>query len=312
MAWTDYSSTLANGWDSAIGSTFYDTSINTSGEEFFYRVTISSSSLELINSVDNSYNIPGFDDGYQPEGVNNPIAGDLGGGSGSNTPAVRGSSIDSDATAATSWTGTVPTTAAGDLMIAVLMTRATGGALTAPAGWTQQGPTYLNSIIAISDVQYLAVYTKVAAASEPATFTWTLAGSARVCGFLVSMVGNDFTMGTVAQAYGNAQDASITNTGADFYINAATWVYAENVSTEGSSQTGPGLTQITDSPVTASRISGGYTSQDGLVQSYHDTDDATNSPNHGIISIPFTVTGSGGGGGSARPSSGFLYPRGQG
>ena len=82
MAWTDYSSTLANGWDSAIGSTAYDTEVNTRGEELFHRVTIGSSSAGLINSIDKSYNIPGFDDGYQPEGVNNPVTGDLGGGSG--------------------------------------------------------------------------------------------------------------------------------------------------------------------------------------------------------------------------------------
>lgn len=85
MAWTDYSSTLANGWDSGMGTVTYDTSINTrdGGEELFNRVTINSNSpVGVVNSIDNSYNIPGFDDGYQPEGVNNPITGDLGGGSG--------------------------------------------------------------------------------------------------------------------------------------------------------------------------------------------------------------------------------------
>lgn len=85
MAWTDYSSTLANAWDSSIGTTNYasNISIRDAGEELFYRVNLNgSASVGRINSLDKSYNIPGFDDGYQPEGVNNPIEGDLGGGGG--------------------------------------------------------------------------------------------------------------------------------------------------------------------------------------------------------------------------------------
>ena len=226
----------------------------------------------------------------------------------------RDSYINSDATAATSWTGTVPTVAEGDLMVAVLMHRQSGGALTLPTGWTQQGPDYLSGITFGGDVQLLTVCTKVAAASEPATVTWTLASSARFCGFLVSLVGNDFTMGTALESYGNADTASIVNGGADFYITAATWVYSANTDPEPYSQTGTGVTEISDSPQTQARISGGYSSSNGTVTSFHGSVDVVNSPNHGIISIPFTVAGGndGGGGGSTRPTSGMLYPRGQG
>ncbi len=85
MAWTDYSNTAANSWDSAIGTVNYSTGIiiRDAGEESFYRVVLNvNSSFSQINTLSGSYNIPGFDDGYQPEGVSNPIAGDLGGGSG--------------------------------------------------------------------------------------------------------------------------------------------------------------------------------------------------------------------------------------
>ena len=311
MAWTDYSSTLANGWDSAIGSTFYDTKLNASSEEFFYRVTLGVSTLGQINSIDKSYNIPGFDDGYQPEGVSNPIAGDF---SGSGIPAVRDSYISSPANSVTAWTGTVPSYVEGDLLIAVIMTRSSAGALTIPAGWTQQGTDYLGNIQFSGDVQTLKVFTKVATASEPTTLTWTQASSGRICGFLVSMIGNNFTMGVASEDYGNAATASITNSGADFYINAATWIYASS-SPLPYSQSGPGITEINDSTVAQARISGGYTYEDGLVTSNHAAATATNSPNHGMISIPFTTLsddGGSGGGGSSRPSAGFLYPRGQG
>ena len=228
---------------------------------------------------------------------------------------ARDSYINSDSTAATTWTGDVPSVAAGDLMVAVIMDRESGGTVTPPTGWTQQGPKYLNSIVVGGSIQNLSVYTKVAAASEPSTVTWTQATSSRICGFIASLVGNSFTMGTVAENYGNGEYASISNTGADFYITAATWVYTSGGTTtpESYSQTGSGVTEISDSPQTQPRISGGYTSTSGVVESTHASNTATNSPNHGMISIPFTINGDdGGGGGSTRPTSGMLYPRGQG
>ena len=236
----------------------------------------------------------------------------VGGGGGGGNPliAVRDTYIDSSGEPDTAWTGSIPSYIEGDLLVAVIMTRTSGGALTLPTGWTQQGSAYLTNMQFGADAQSLKVFTKVATASEPATVTWTQASSARICGFLVSMVGNDFTMGTAAQAYGNASDASIANAGADFYITAGTWVYAATNEGEVYSQTGPGLTQITDSPARDARISGGYTSKSGLVESVHKAGSDENDPNHGMISIPFIA--SGGGGGSIRPVSGFLYPRGQG
>lgn len=228
--------------------------------------------------------------------------------------AVRATYIDSDSTADTVWTGNVPTHFEGDLLVAVIMTRTNGGVITPPTDWTQQGSAYLSNLQFSGGSQDLKVFTKLATASEPATATWTQAISSRICGFLVSMVGNNFTMGVATQAYGNGEDASITNAGADFYITAATWLYSSATTPETYSQTGLGLTQITDSPNDFARISGGYTSEDGLVASFHSDSSGANDPNHGIISIPFIFSGGGGGGGggSIRPTSGFLYPRGDG
>ena len=89
MAWTDYSSTLANGYDASLPAAVYDDTITVQlGDE----VTVGfvgvneQAIVRNLNSLAESYNIPGYDDGYQPLGVNNPINKDLGGGSGGGGP----------------------------------------------------------------------------------------------------------------------------------------------------------------------------------------------------------------------------------
>jgi hypothetical protein len=84
MAWTDYSTTLPGDWSADIGEVRNSTGIT-------YRpdlppgilITNPNHDTGFINKVSSSYNILGFEGtGYQPDGVNDPINGDLGGGSG--------------------------------------------------------------------------------------------------------------------------------------------------------------------------------------------------------------------------------------
>ena len=86
MAWTDYSSTASNLWDASIGTATNASTFLLSEEQEFLAVAASTSAaypfVTGINALEDSYNIPGFDDGYQPDGTSNPISGDMGGGGG--------------------------------------------------------------------------------------------------------------------------------------------------------------------------------------------------------------------------------------
>ena len=91
MSWTDYSSTTADGYSEHIGKVqnstkiFIDTSTPPLEDQVYVRVDVHVD----VNRIGKSYNLPGFDVGYQPLGVANPIAGDLGGGTGGSGAAGR-------------------------------------------------------------------------------------------------------------------------------------------------------------------------------------------------------------------------------
>ena len=89
MAWTDYSSTVPASWDAnAPGSNQNSTGVQIIDELIEYPCTVNhadnanGSSTTILNVLAYSYNIPGFDDGYQPDGVSDPIGGSIGGGGG--------------------------------------------------------------------------------------------------------------------------------------------------------------------------------------------------------------------------------------
>jgi len=218
-------------------------------------------------------------------------------------PAVVGSYIDSGADAVLSWTGLTTAHTAGDLLVAMIMSRLSGGGLVTPAGWSVQG-VYLTNM---SIDQTITVYTKTATASEPVDTTWTQPNTSRICGMMATVRGG--TIDVVTEAYDTGATVTMNNTGSDFYLNSSTWIYAETSGATTYSFTGPGVTEISDSPFDQARIGGGYTSSDGTVTMDKVTDDTGNPPNIGMIGIGFNSTG---GGGYNRPTSGFLYPRGDG
>jgi len=205
-------------------------------------------------------------------------------------PTVTGTFIDSDSTAATSKALTAPAHNTGDLLVACIMSRNSGGTLTPPSGFTLHGE-YLSSITFSGDTQTISVFTKTATASEPATYTWTQASSARICGFIAA-VEEGATIASVTENYGNAATATITTIANRLNITAATWVYAETTLGETYSQSGVSVTEITDSPSPEARISGGYTTAAGTVTSTHQTTTANDNPNHGMINIALKVSAS--------------------
>lgn len=86
MAWTDYSSTASGGW--AIGDEASATGIGveTAPPPAGGAMTIAATPTTHINSVENLA-FPGFDDGYAPVGIPDPIYNniDTGGGGGGPT-----------------------------------------------------------------------------------------------------------------------------------------------------------------------------------------------------------------------------------
>jgi hypothetical protein len=189
------------------------------------------------------------------------------------------SAYDSSATAVVQ----VPSHAAGDLLVAAIMWRSNRGSLTVPSGWSLQG-TYLTSIeFTGSFSQPVLLYTKTASASEPSSYTWTASNASGKCWLSASVRGGSIE--GVDTNYGNGTTATISTTASRLNLTVFSWLYASNPETY--SQSGTGLTEITDSPGAGSRISGGYTTQVTTVTSTHSATTTLYSPNHGGINIRF-------------------------
>jgi hypothetical protein len=199
-------------------------------------------------------------------------------------PQLIGSQINSDATADTSAVVTMPTNKQGDLLVAVLMWRTDRGTLTVPSGWTLQG-TYASSIVFSGTQQTLLVYTKTASASEPASYTWSATTSTRNAWLSASLRYGQID--AINENYGNSTTATVSTVADRLNLTVFTWVYAASSGTEAYSQSAAdsSLTQITDSPKTNARISGGYTRNATTVTSTHAAADASNNPNHGGVNI---------------------------
>ena len=103
----------------------------------------------------------------------------------------------------------------------------------------------------------------------------------------MASVAGAVSVSSVSENYGNAQTATIETLGNALNITAATWLYADPSSDETYSQSGNGLTEITDSPNALARISGGYTTEEGTVTSTHGWTETMDDPNHGMIRILF-------------------------
>jgi hypothetical protein len=120
---------------------------------------------------------------------------------------------------ASSVTVNLPTgTVAGDVMIATVNVEG-GTGLTAPAGWSSTGLYAGPSVFG-----YSGVYYKVATATEPGSYTWSLGSSLKAIGAINSYVGVDNTAPIETSAVNGAgsgtgaSTASVTTTAANSMV----------------------------------------------------------------------------------------------
>ena len=88
MAWTDYSNTVPSAWDSNVGTVYTNVEINFDNFGDYGAISFGTSVLKHANTLSNFVTVPGFDDGYLPAGIPDPINNniDQGGGGGSTRP----------------------------------------------------------------------------------------------------------------------------------------------------------------------------------------------------------------------------------
>lgn len=197
------------------------------------------------------------------------------------TASVESVFLDDSSAASTSQVLDNPGSVEGNLMVAVLMTQSTGGAITPPSDWTLQG-TYL-SLTDGTTGQTLSVYYKTATSSEPADYTWAQASSARMAGYLAVI-----DKGVIASVSVNETvdtDTSVTAASNRLNLIASTWIYADGTS-EAYSTFGTNVTEISNSPTPEARLCGAYTSTGGVVVTTHTSvADSNVNLNNGMISI---------------------------
>ena len=84
MTWTNYSTTPPNSWSVEIGAN-YDVT-NSWADNSLPPIVNTTYNPQIVvgnvNTLRASYNIPGYEDGYQPAGVSDPISGSFGAGGG--------------------------------------------------------------------------------------------------------------------------------------------------------------------------------------------------------------------------------------
>jgi len=90
MAWTDFSNTASDDWTVSIFRTSDVTgfTLDSSAPPTDSIVLPDTFGIVSISSLAETYNIPGFEDGYQPASTPDPIANNIdeGGGGGSTRP----------------------------------------------------------------------------------------------------------------------------------------------------------------------------------------------------------------------------------
>lgn len=97
----------------------------------------------------------------------------------------------------------------GDFMLAFIEINSTTPTITPPSGWTTVNTQDVGTTLRT------AVYSKVATASEPSTYTWTLSASAKAAGLITSYDG-------VASVFANTK-ASVSTSATVFNMPASTY-----------------------------------------------------------------------------------------
>ncbi|MCA1844502.1 MAG: hypothetical protein LC792_15190 [Actinobacteria bacterium] len=130
-------------------------------------------------------------------------------------------------------------TTAGQVMVAQIVSNDDNPGFTAPAGWN------LVSDRSILDAVRQAVYVKVAGASEPSSYTWTLTDYRRVAGGITTYSGVDTTSPIDATATGvNATaSTSVTAPSVNTTVPGDVLVHLAAVNSDGTLTAPGGMTE---------------------------------------------------------------------
>lgn len=196
------------------------------------------------------------------------------------TAEVEGVYLDDVGLSGTSLVLDNPGSSEGNLLIAVVVNRTTGGALTAPSGWELQG-NYLTLTDGIF-TQSLSVFTKKSTSSEPVNYTWTQGSVSLIAGY-IAVIDNGF-IETVAINETTDTDTSVVAANNRLNLIASTWIYTGVA--EAYSTTGTNVTQISSSPTDQAILCGAYTNIGGNVSTTHtNVDFSASNTNNGMINI---------------------------
>ena len=115
-------------------------------------------------------------------------------------------------------------TASGDVMVAHVIVRTAGNAITPPAGWNPVLRQDSSAAIAT------ATYEKVAGSSEPATYTWSFGTAGEASGGIASYIGvNTTTPVDASNAQYNSNTSNVDNSGVTTTMANDMLVYAVGI-----------------------------------------------------------------------------------
>ncbi len=206
-------------------------------------------------------------------------------------PTVTGVYLDAVAASSTTWDATLPAGGIGDTMVAVIMYRISGGAVTDPAGWNYVNAFGVTGTFGTSDQQYMLLYVKTRDGSEGATATWTLANATEIAGAVYNISGPVNLVAADQASANGAADVSVdTQTGSVanrlLHLNFSHSVFAGSPSTMLHS--GTGITAVADNAGATEglKLATSYVSTDGVtVTSSTNAIGSVGDPNHNIFTL---------------------------
>jgi len=189
---------------------------------------------------------------------------------------LRSSSASNTGGSSSSLTLNVPSgTQSGDVMIAHVVVRTAGNAITAPTGWSQIVRKDTGS--ALSTVAYY----KVASSSEPSSYTWNFGTSGEASGGIGSYIGvNNATPVDVSNGQLNTSSNNVDNSGVTTTATNDMLVYAAGVVQATSVVLPSGFTESSSSAsnsLTTSEVSQKLDASTGATGTVHGTENGGTS-----------------------------------
>lgn len=184
-----------------------------------------------------------------------------------------------------------PRHASADLLLAVIMHRTDGGALSAPAGWTLEG-VYGTLDVSGTNTQQLSVFTKEATIAEPAEYTWTTTLDTERIGGIITSAAESRYVGVSSEVKTSSLTAQITTVPSRTCLVVGHWIYSDNAGLESSTMAAQnGLySQINPAAAVAQRISASWGYDLDTIDHTHSTIAASpTSDDHALICIELAL-----------------------